>query len=654
MALNNLRINSQILLIVLFSLFSFVITGGLYGYSQHTANEKSSMSELMIHAKTLNDEIRYGFLNARRNEKDFLLRLDEASIKKHDSTSEHIHSKLKELRLRMVALGLPQTEIDKVEAGYDKYNEQFSAVIKFWRQIGLTPAEGLQGELHQAVDNVEQKIKNVNDPKLTIIMMQMRQSEKDYFITGEYKFIKQLDKNYRAFLSEIASQGLDAATAQNVTDSLKIYVEKFHVVSDLRDNIGVQTKKLSTTFAEVEPILEGFSKDMDERTIKAKEEAKISAEQSFQLMVGTQVFAAIFVCVLSIAVGRGISRSISSLAVIMKRLADGDLNVVVPFNDRTNEIGQISRAVDVFKDNMQETEAMRVMQDELEAQSKIEKKQAMQSLADNFEGRISNIIKSVATAAIEMQATAQKMTFASNSTTKISQVVATAAAEADENVQTVANAARELSTSSEEIAHQISSVAQKAERASMEAEITSSQVNELNALADSIEEVVDAIKDIAEQTNLLALNATIEAARAGEAGKGFAVVADEVKKLATETANKTVQIDSRVERIQTAIRQSVEAVQRIIGDVRDISQATGNVANAVDEQNQATNEIGRSVAEASTGTQRVASNIVEVQKNAEETGRSASSLNLSAKGLSETATFLQRETQGFLSEVREG
>jgi aerotaxis receptor len=285
---------------------------------------------------------------------------------------------------------------------------------------------------------------------------------------------------------------------------------------------------------------------------------------------------------------------------------------------------------------------------ELARQSKIDQ----MKLADDFDQRTSNIIKSLAAAATEMQATAAQMTAASNNTAHASQIVASAATEADSNVQTVAAATEELSASSSEIARQISSVAEKSTRASGEAARTNQQVGELNSLADSIGEVVGAIKGIAEQTNLLALNATIEAARAGEAGKGFAVVADEVKKLATETASKTIQIDERVGKIQSAIRATVEAVGRIISDVNDIDHSTATVASAVEEQNAATAETGRNVSEASTGTQQVAQNIVDVQKSAEETGEAANNLNQAANELAEIAENLQEQVATFLGEIR--
>lgn len=355
---------------------------------------------------------------------------------------------------------------------------------------------------------------------------------------------------------------------------------------------------------------------------------------------------------LVILVARNLSAPLTRMVEAMKKLANGDNDTVVPGLGRGDEIGDMASAVQVFKENALEMERLTAEQERLKKQAEEDKKIAMNKMADDFDERTADVIAALASASTELQASATQMNKASDQTSEISNTVAAAATQADANVQTVAAATEELTASSQEIASQISLVANMATGASRDAESTSVEVRKLQEMADSIGEVVGAIKDIAEQTNLLALNATIEAARAGEAGKGFAVVADEVKKLANETAQKTEQIDERVSRIQSAIHGSVTAMEKIINSVKKIDEATTSVTAAVEEQNAATAEIGRNVAEASVGTQQVSQNIIVVKNTAVETGQASRTVLDAAGELSVLSTDLKTQVDLFLSEIR--
>lgn len=352
-------------------------------------------------------------------------------------------------------------------------------------------------------------------------------------------------------------------------------------------------------------------------------------------------------------ISKSLTSSLSTLTHTMVKLADNQLETEVPYTQTRSEIGEMARALEVFKNNALEIRELELEQDETKKRNELERKQAMIDLADQFDSHVQDSLQNLLVSAESMKSAAENLNTTSQQTADASNYVADIATQADANVQTVASATEELSASSQEIAQQVGNVAQKAGQAAEEARKASDTVDHLNSLTGSIGEVVGAIKDIADQTNLLALNATIEAARAGDAGKGFAVVADEVKKLAVETALKTQQINERVQGIERAIKDSVEAVEKIISNVRMIDAAAASVSAAVEEQNAATGEIGRNVSEVSTGTQQVAETIQRVSRNATEAGENSRTVLEAANDVAKLTDSLRGQIGAFLNGIRQ-
>jgi methyl-accepting chemotaxis protein len=219
-------------------------------------------------------------------------------------------------------------------------------------------------------------------------------------------------------------------------------------------------------------------------------------------------------------------------------------------------------------------------------------------------------------------------------------------------VQSVASATEEMTSSVNEISRQVQESAKIAGDAVKQAQETDARINELSQAAGRIGDVVKLITAIAEQTNLLALNATIEAARAGEAGRGFAVVASEVKALAAQTGKATEEISAQIAGMQTATQDSVAAIKAIGGTIGRISEIASTISAAVEEQGAATQEIARNVGEAAKGTQQVASNITDVNRGASETGSASAQVLSSAQSLSSESNHLKLEVDKFLSTVR--
>jgi methyl-accepting chemotaxis protein len=284
--------------------------------------------------------------------------------------------------------------------------------------------------------------------------------------------------------------------------------------------------------------------------------------------------------------------------------------------------------------------------------AKEEQRTAMHSLADGFESAIGEIVNTVSSASTELEASASTLTRTAEMTQRLSTAVASASDEASANVQSVASATEELTTSVNEIGRQVTESAAIADEAVRQAEQTDESMNELARTAERIGDVLKLITSIAQQTNLLALNATIESARAGDAGRGVAVVASEVKALAAQTAKATDDIGQHIVGIQTATQASVAAIKRIGGTIRRISEIGATIAAAVEEQNAATNEISRNAQEVAGGTAKVAANISQVSHGANDTGSASAQVLSSAQSLSGESNRLKLEVGKFLDTVR--
>ncbi|MDB5616345.1 methyl-accepting chemotaxis protein [Tardiphaga sp.] len=355
---------------------------------------------------------------------------------------------------------------------------------------------------------------------------------------------------------------------------------------------------------------------------------------------------------LILLLSRNISLSLTGLKDKMERLVGGDLSVDISEASRSDEVGEMAKAVQVFKNNAVAMQAMQAEQKELGAQAERQKKQLMREMADGFEARIGGIVGAVSGAAAAMQSTAQTMSVNAESTQQRTSAVAAGAEESTVNVQTVAAASEELAASISEIGRQVTQASVVARKANEESEKTNASVAGLADAAQKIGEVVAFITQIASQTNLLALNATIEAARAGDAGRGFAVVASEVKSLATQTSKATDDIRAQIETIQAETADAVAAIKRISMTIVEVNDISTTIAASMHQQGAATQEITRNVQEAADSAKHVSENINGVSEAVEATGQAASGLLGEADRLAAQARTLQAEVSDFLATVR--
>jgi len=351
-------------------------------------------------------------------------------------------------------------------------------------------------------------------------------------------------------------------------------------------------------------------------------------------------------------VTRSVIRPLRGMTERMTKLAAKDFAVELPGLDRRDEIGEMARAVEVFRTSGIEVERMRTAQAEQERRTSEERRAATRRLADEFEAVVGNIVDSVSSASTNLEATAGALATTAETTQQLSGTVAATSEEAAANVHSAAAAADQMSASVNHISRHVQESSSIADEAVDQAKKTDARIIKLSDTANRIGDVVKLINAVAEQTNLLALNATIEAARAGEAGKGFAVVAHEVKALATQTAKATGEIATQIAAMQAATKESVGAIKEIGATVTRISEIARTIAAAVEEQGTATQGIALNVRHAARGTMELTTSIAEVNRGASETGAASAQVFSSAQSLSRESGRLKAEVDKFLVSVR--
>jgi methyl-accepting chemotaxis protein len=280
-----------------------------------------------------------------------------------------------------------------------------------------------------------------------------------------------------------------------------------------------------------------------------------------------------------------------------------------------------------------------------------ERRAAMDTAIAAFRARIENMLMTVGQSAIQMKTAARSLLAASDRTLQRAEGALRGSSEASANVETAAAAAEEMAVSIREINDQLTRAGETVRSAAADATATNDDIVELVRVAQRIGDVVKLIRDIAEQTNLLALNATIEAARAGEAGRGFAVVASEVKSLAVQTAKATAEITKEISSVQSSTGEAVAAIRAVTQRMQDINAHTSEVAGAIARQEMATSEISHNVTSAAAESRAAVAAFGDVAGGITQTRTSAQMVLAASEQVEDATVKLRAEVESFLGTV---
>ncbi len=390
-----------------------------------------------------------------------------------------------------------------------------------------------------------------------------------------------------------------------------------------------------------------------ERAREIGQSTVAGTKQTMQVVGITSGGILLLLAALGVLVSRNIVPPLNRLCVVMVRLAEGDLSQRVPEKQRGDEIGEMARAVEVFRENSEQARQLEQEQKERQEREEAEKSRLLNEMADQLSRQVDDLTSDLRRHTENLRSASETLSSNAAGTSERSANTSQAVRQTVEQIESIAQSAEQLRETGQEIGEEITKTSDDAQAASKSANQSAELVQSLVKSADDISEAVQLITEIADKTNLLALNATIEAARAGEAGKGFAVVADEVKSLAAQTRKATEQISQYVTRIQQDTHEAAQSMHGVSETVEGLRSSSEKVAAAIRQQNEKVESITSSIETVNQTSNEMEDAINHVDQMAGDTNQAADKVGQIADGLNEESERVAEQLNSFATNIRE-
>lgn len=599
---------------------------GMLGMNLYSSSTLIGLENVALNAS----RVETGMLTLRRNEKDFLARNALKYQGKFNKNHKELLTNVSELRLGMENFNLNHQLASELLTLLSQYGSIFNELISSQKKIGLNSKDGLYGGLRSAVHEAEDLIKKMNDQQLLADMLTLRRNEKDFMLRLNMKYPEKLQKNLEKMRAHLAGSGHSQQNKEQINKLLDQYQNQFMMLVAGNQEKGLNSKegiqgKMRATVHKTESILKIMHEELDISIADYVVKERIISIIVFVILAGMIISSLVWLTL-------SILRPVNTLSSTMKLIA-AEKNVAMRSDIHSNdELGEMATAFNTMMETLQSTLI-----------------------------QVTGSATQIAAASEQLAATAEDTRRGVEEQTSQTEQVATAMNEMTATVQEVANNAGQAADSANEAnkltcsgQQVVSKTIESINELAQEIDSASTVIHSVEEGGEKIGTVLDVIRGIAEQTNLLALNAAIEAARAGEQGRGFAVVADEVRSLASRTQESTQEIQQMIESLQAGTKQAVMSMEtsrtKAQGSVDEAAQA-GESLSAINTAVSVINEMNTLIASAATEqeavTEEINKNINQISQVSENSSNSAQQINNATSDLAQLASELQNMVSQF-------